>query len=84
MKTIRRSHHNALAGLNIAPLPNLVFVLLVIFITTPQLMNRLVVIENQLGLHHEPMLSSFLSIARNRLFGRETTPHQKRHKNIND
>jgi biopolymer transport protein ExbD len=42
MKIALRSHHTALAELNITPLLDLVFVLLVIFIiTTPQLMNNL-------------------------------------------
>jgi len=42
MKTTIRSHHKSLAELNITPLLDLVFVLLVIFIiTTPQLMNSL-------------------------------------------
>src|ERR1700723_1288584 len=42
MKIALRSHHTTLAELNITPLLDLVFVLLVIFIiTTPQLMNNL-------------------------------------------
>ena len=42
MKKISRSHHSTLNELNITPLLDLVFVLLVIFIiTTPQLMNNL-------------------------------------------
>lgn len=42
MKIAFRSHHSTLAELNITPLLDLVFVLLVIFIiTTPQLMNNL-------------------------------------------
>ncbi len=42
MKTALRSHHTTLAELNITPLLDLAFVLLVIFIiTTPQLMNNL-------------------------------------------
>jgi biopolymer transport protein ExbD len=42
MKIAFRSHHATLAELNITPLLDLVFVLLVIFIiTTPQLMNNL-------------------------------------------
>lgn len=41
MKIALRSHHTTLAELNITPLLDLVFVLLVIFIiTTPQLMNN--------------------------------------------
>ncbi|MBU6410032.1 MAG: biopolymer transporter ExbD [Verrucomicrobia bacterium] len=44
MKKTSRSHHGTLSELNITPLLDLVFVLLVIFIiTTPQLMNELVV-----------------------------------------
>ncbi|MDE3067126.1 MAG: biopolymer transporter ExbD [Verrucomicrobiota bacterium] len=42
MKKISSSHHSTLSELNITPLLDLVFVLLVIFIiTTPQLMNNL-------------------------------------------
>src|SRR5271170_3557599 len=42
MKKTSRSHHGALNELNITPLLDLVFVLLVIFIiTTPQMMNNL-------------------------------------------
>ncbi|HZT23250.1 MAG TPA: biopolymer transporter ExbD [Verrucomicrobiae bacterium] len=42
MKKISRSHHSTLSELNITPLLDLVFVLLVIFIiTTPQLVNNL-------------------------------------------
>jgi biopolymer transport protein ExbD len=42
MKRKKRSHHGTLAELNITPLLDLVFVLLVIFIiTTPQMMNNL-------------------------------------------
>ena len=42
MKSFSRSHHGTLNELNITPLLDLVFVLLVIFIiTTPQLMNNL-------------------------------------------
>jgi biopolymer transport protein ExbD len=42
MKTVSRSHHGTLHELNITPLLDLVFVLLVIFIiTTPQLVNNL-------------------------------------------
>ena len=42
MKKIKHSHHGTLAELNITPLLDLVFVLLVIFIiTTPQMMNNL-------------------------------------------
>jgi biopolymer transport protein ExbD len=42
MKKNRHSHHGTLAELNITPLLDLVFVLLVIFIiTTPQMMNNL-------------------------------------------
>jgi biopolymer transport protein ExbD len=42
MKKRKHSHHGTLAELNITPLLDLVFVLLVIFIiTTPQLMNNL-------------------------------------------
>ncbi len=42
MKKTTRSHHGTLNELNITPLLDLVFVLLVIFIiTTPQLMNSL-------------------------------------------
>jgi len=42
MKKTSRSHHSTLSELNITPLLDLVFVLLVIFIiTTPQLMNNL-------------------------------------------
>jgi len=42
MKSISRSHHSTLNELNITPLLDLVFVLLVIFIiTTPQLVNNL-------------------------------------------
>jgi biopolymer transport protein ExbD len=42
MKSNKRFHHGTLAELNITPLLDLVFVLLVIFIiTTPQLMNNL-------------------------------------------
>ena len=42
MKTVSRSHHGTLHELNITPLLDLVFVLLVIFIiTTPQLVNTL-------------------------------------------
>jgi len=42
MKKTSRSHHGTLNELNITPLLDLVFVLLVIFIiTTPQLMNNL-------------------------------------------
>jgi biopolymer transport protein ExbD len=42
MKSISRSHHGTLNELNITPLLDLVFVLLVIFIiTTPQLVNNL-------------------------------------------
>jgi biopolymer transport protein ExbD len=42
MKIALRSHHTALAELNLTPLLDLVFVLLVIFIiATPQLMNNL-------------------------------------------
>ncbi len=42
MKKISKSHHGTLNELNITPLLDLVFVLLVIFIiTTPQLMNNL-------------------------------------------
>ena len=42
MKLSLSSHHNRLAELNITPLLDLVFVLLVIFIiTTPQMMNNL-------------------------------------------
>lgn len=42
MKSTLRSHHTTLAELNITPLLDLVFVLLVIFIiTTPQLLNNL-------------------------------------------
>ena len=42
MKIALRSHHTTLAELNLTPLLDLVFVLLVIFIiTTPQLMNNL-------------------------------------------
>jgi biopolymer transport protein ExbD len=42
MKATSPSHHNRLAELNITPLLDLVFVLLVIFIiTTPQMMNNL-------------------------------------------
>jgi biopolymer transport protein ExbD len=42
MKKTTRSHHGTLNELNITPLLDLVFVLLVIFIiTTPQLMNNL-------------------------------------------
>jgi len=42
MKIALHSHHTTLAALNITPLLDLVFVLLVIFfITTPQLMNNL-------------------------------------------
>ena len=43
MKKISHSHHSTLNELNITPLLDLVFVLLVIFIiTTPQMMNNLV------------------------------------------
>ena len=42
MKKISRSHHSTLNELNITPLLDLVFVLLVIFIiTTPQMVNHL-------------------------------------------
>jgi biopolymer transport protein ExbD len=42
MKKRKHSHHGTLAELNITPLLDLVFVLLVIFIiTTPQMMNNL-------------------------------------------
>jgi biopolymer transport protein ExbD len=42
LKKTSRSHHNSLNELNITPLLDLVFVLLVIFIiTTPQMMNNL-------------------------------------------
>jgi biopolymer transport protein ExbD len=42
MRKSARAHHSTLAELNITPLLDLVFVLLVIFIiTTPQLMNNL-------------------------------------------
>jgi biopolymer transport protein ExbD len=42
MKKTSRSHHTSLNELNITPLLDLVFVLLVIFIiTTPQMMNNL-------------------------------------------
>ena len=42
MKKTSRSHHSTLSELNITPLLDLVFVLLVIFIiTTPQMMNNL-------------------------------------------
>ena len=42
MKKTSRSHHSTLNELNITPLLDLVFVLLVIFIiTTPQMMNNL-------------------------------------------
>ena len=42
MKKTSKSHHSTLSELNITPLLDLVFVLLVIFIiTTPQLMNNL-------------------------------------------
>jgi biopolymer transport protein ExbD len=42
MKKNKHSHHGTLAELNITPLLDLVFVLLVIFIiTTPQMMNNL-------------------------------------------
>jgi len=42
MKIVLHSHHTTLAELNITPLLDLVFVLLVIFIiTTPQMMNGL-------------------------------------------
>jgi biopolymer transport protein ExbD len=42
MKKSKHSHHGTLAELNITPLLDLVFVLLVIFIiTTPQMMNNL-------------------------------------------
>lgn len=42
LKKTSKRHHSALAELNITPLLDLVFVLLVIFIiTTPQLMNNL-------------------------------------------
>jgi len=42
MRNVPSSHHSRLAELNITPLLDLVFVLLVIFIiTTPQLMNNL-------------------------------------------
>ena len=42
MKKISQSHHSTLNELNITPLLDLVFVLLVIFIiTTPQMMNNL-------------------------------------------
>src|SRR5215469_6359521 len=42
MKKISKSHHSSLNELNITPLLDLVFVLLVIFIiTTPQMMNNL-------------------------------------------
>ena len=42
MKKTSHSHHSSLSELNITPLLDLVFVLLVIFIiTTPQLMNNL-------------------------------------------
>jgi biopolymer transport protein ExbD len=42
MKKLKHSHHGNLAELNITPLLDLVFVLLVIFIiTTPQMMNNL-------------------------------------------
>ena len=42
MKKISQSHHSSLNELNITPLLDLVFVLLVIFIiTTPQMMNNL-------------------------------------------
>jgi biopolymer transport protein ExbD len=42
MKKTSRSHHSSLNELNITPLLDLVFVLLVIFIiTTPQMMNNL-------------------------------------------
>ena len=42
MKKSTRSHHSTLTELNITPLLDLVFVLLVIFIiTTPQMMNNL-------------------------------------------
>ena len=42
MKKTSQSHHSSLSELNITPLLDLVFVLLVIFIiTTPQMMNNL-------------------------------------------
>ena len=42
LKKISHSHHGSLSELNITPLLDLVFVLLVIFIiTTPQMMNNL-------------------------------------------
>ena len=42
MKKTSHSHHGSLSELNITPLLDLVFVLLVIFIiTTPQMMNNL-------------------------------------------
>jgi len=42
MKKVARSHHSTLTELNITPLLDLAFVLLVIFIiTTPQMMNNL-------------------------------------------
>ncbi len=42
MKKTTQRHHGTMAELNITPLLDLVFVLLVIFIiTTPQLMNNL-------------------------------------------
>ena len=42
MKKTSKSHHSSLSELNITPLLDLVFVLLVIFIiTTPQMMNNL-------------------------------------------
>jgi biopolymer transport protein ExbD len=42
LKKISHSHHSSLSELNITPLLDLVFVLLVIFIiTTPQMMNNL-------------------------------------------
>src|SRR5579872_1361812 len=52
MKKTSKSHHSSLSELNITPLLDLVFVLLVIFIiTTPQMMNNL---EMSLPSPHPP------------------------------
>jgi len=71
MNPTLRTHHRTLAKLNITPLLDLVFVLLVIFIiTTPQLMNRLEVNmpSNQTAAtQNKPMPARILVLGRNRV-----------------
>jgi biopolymer transport protein ExbD len=70
MKNVLHTHRKALAELNITPLLDLVFVLLVIFIiTTPQLLNsfEMALPANQSTPNHEPKPARILVMGHDRV-----------------